>query len=888
MTLVNRLASIARWTFRRAEAERDLESELETFVEMAAAEQMESGCTPGEARRRAALELGGKEQVKERVRTLRHGAWLDEAAQDARHAVRMFIRNPGFSLVVVLTLALGIGANTAIFTLIDALMLRWLPVRNPQELVLVEMRLRDSRGPSSATFSYAIVRALEERREIFSGVAGFSGWEFMTGTGSHIAKVHGALVTGDFYATLGLAPVAGRLLMQTDDEPGAPLVAVISDGYWARQFDRNRSAVGRDLRINGVPVTIVGVSPPGFVGANVGEVADMTMTAATLPRISPESAALLEPGNFWLRALARPADRVSRPEATARLQAAWQQVSDRVISPQWPASRRNLFADATFELSSGGTGWTMMRQTYRQPLFALMGVVALVLAIACANVASLTLARGSLRQREVGVRLAIGASRGRIVRQILVESAVLSLSGAACGLLFAWASARFLVSAIATSQFDVIFDLTPNWRVLGFTAAVAMASSLLFGLVPALQSSAVRPSATLKQDLRMSGSRAGLLSSLVTIQVALSLLLIVAAGLFGRTLHNLENLNPGFNRDGVLIVQLEGRRSPLGAAVLEEIRRLPGVVSASLSTHTPLSGSLWSEPAVPIGQPLPDNDTTFFVGAGPGYFETMQTAIVAGREFTERDATGAPAVVIVNEAFARRVFPNQQSLGQRLSASVRGERKDLEIVGVAKDTNVEGLRKAPPPTVYVPYLQLRGNLPTTLEVRGAVASLGRIEAEIHDLLQPKMPQTPVEVRPLSEQVEASIARERLMATMAGAFGALALVVASVGLYGLMAYGVARRTREIGIRMALGAPRRQVIAMVLRDAARPVTIGVVSGIPAVWLASRAITSMLFGVHPADAATVTASIVVLMGAALAAAYVPARRASLVDPMAALRNE
>ena len=864
----------------------DLDADIRDHIEREAEDNIERGMAPEEARYAALRKFGNVTVALEDTRAVWIPVWVDQLWQDLRYALRMMRRNPAFSAVVVLTLALGIGANTAIFSLIDALLLRYLPVRDPHQLVLVEMQLRDSRGPFD-TFSYDIVRALAECREIFAGVAGFSGFEFTTGRDHSIGKVRGALVTGDYYDTLGLTPALGRLLTRTDDEPAAALVAVISEGYWARQFLRSPSAVGQDLVINGVPVRIVGVSPPGFVGANVGSVADITMTIAALPRINPEAAPLLGAGNFWLRALARPAEGVSVSEATARLQAVWPGMWDGLISRQWPLSRRDPFAEATFTLGPGGTGWTFMRERYRRPLLVLMGMVALVLAIACANVASLTLARGSARLREIAVRLAVGASRGHLVRQLLVESTLLSLMGAVCGLLLAWASGRFLVSAISTSQFEAIFDLTPNWRVLGFTAAVATASGLLFGLAPALQSSSTKPSATLREDLRMSGSRSRLLSSLVTVQVSLSLLLLVAAGLFTGTLQNLRNLDPGFNRDGVLIVELEGRRTAVGANALHEIRRLPGVVSASLSTHTPLSGSVWSDPAVPAGRTLPERDTAHFVGAGPDYFETMQIELVAGREFTERDAAGTPPVVIVNEALARRDFPKQQVLGQRLTALVRGERKDLEIVGLARDTSAAGLRRPPPATVYVPYLQLSGNIPTTIVVR-AMGPLGQTAAALQRLLQPRMPETPVEVRPLSAQVEASIGRERLLASLAGGFGVLAMTVACVGLYGLLAYGVARRTREIAIRMAIGAPRRQVIAIVLAGAVRPLVAGVALGVPAAWAASRAIESMLFGLSPTDPTTVSGAIAVLAVAALAAAYMPARRASRVDPMIALRSE
>jgi len=363
--------------------------------------------------------------------------------------------------------------------------------------------------------------------------------------------------------------------------------------------------------------------------------------------------------------------------------------------------------------------------------------------------------------------------------------------------------------------------------------------------------------------------------------------LMVGAGLFVRTLRNLQNVDPGFNREGVLIVDLQERRTAVPPDFLDEVQRAPGIVSASVSTHTPLSGSVWSDIAVPRGRPLPERDTAWFIGAGPRFFETMQTPLVAGREFSDRDIAGSPAVAIVNEAFARRYFPDQQPIGQYLTASVQGDRRDLEIVGLAKNTNAAGLRRASPATVYVPYRQLTARFSTTLEFR-ARGSLTEVAAAIRQAIQPRLPNTPVEVRPLSAQIDAAMVQERMMATLATAFGVLALVLACVGLYGLHAYTVARRTKELGIRIALGAQRRRVIAMVLTGAVRIVVIGVAVGLPAAWAGSRWVQSMLFGVKPADPATLAGAIAVLMTAALAAAYVPARRAARVDPIVALRHE
>jgi predicted permease len=722
-------------------------------------------------------------------------------------------------------------------------------------------------------------------------VAGFSvlsGFSFDVGFPGSVSRVPGAVVTGGYYETLGLTPVVGRLLTREDDEPGAPLVAVASYGYWERQLARSAGAAGQTVQINGVPVTIVGVSPRGFVGAYVGAIADLTMAAAALPQVSPRNAPLLGTGNFWLLMLARPREGVSIPQATTRLNAVWPRIADAVVAPHWPASRRKAMADSLFQMSPGGTGWTYLRDVYRKPLFVLMAVVGLVLLIACANVASLLLARAAARQREIAVRLAIGAGRARIVRQLLIESStLLSLIGAAVGVAVAWVSGHFLVSMISTGPEHISFDLAPNWRVLGFTSAVAIATGVLFGVAPALQTTGAGPSAALKEQARSSGSRSRLLPWLVSAQVALPLVLLAGAALFVRTLHNLQRVDPGFSAESVLLVDLEGRPVAVRRALIEEVQRLPGVASASLSTHTPLSGSVWSDPAVPAGQPLPERDNAFFIGAGPRFFATMQIHLMSGREFTERDSADGPAVAVVNEAYAQRHLANRNPVGQHLSASVNGTRKDLEIVGLARNTNAAGLRRSPPPTVYVAYAQLTGDVATTLAVRAA-GPLGRVSPEIQQALQSKLPGAPIEVRPFSAQVEATIVKERMMATLAGGFGLLALTLTCVGLYGLLAYSVAQRTKEIGIRMALGAQAPRVVALVLKDGARLVAIGIALGLPAAWAASRWVESMLFGLTPTDPAAIGGAIVLLAVAAQLAACMPARRASRLDPLTALRHD
>jgi predicted permease len=896
MSRLDRLINV----FRPSKVHAEIDEELRFHIDARIADNTAAGMSAEEARSDALRRFGGAAAALEKSRDANMFVWLETALQDLRYAVRGFRKNPAFTATAVLSLALGIGANTAIFGLIDALMLRWLPVRDPQELLQLKLVQARQRKGSEASLSYTIVKALAAQEGIFAGAGGFSGWTFNVGTPGSLARVQGEVVTGGYYQTLGLKPEAGRLISDADDQPGAAPVAVLSYGYWERHFQRNPGAVGTTVLLNGLPVNIIGVSPTGFVGADVGRIADITMPVAAVPSVSPESGALLGPGNFWLRALARPKAGVTANEIRARLAVVWPGMTEQVISPDWPPARRKAMASARFELVPGGTGYTNLRDLFRQPLTVLMVVVALVLLIACANVANLLLARAMARQRELATRLAIGAGRARLIRQLLTESILLSALGAAAGIAMAWPASYLLLDILSTGpQRQLAFDLTPNWDVLGFTSAVAIATGILFGIVPALQTfqkGASGPSLALKGNSRLGRSRLRLLSALASAQVALSILLLIAAGLFVRTLQNLENLNPGFQREGVLLVDLEGQRTALPKELLDELRQVPGVVAVSLSTHTPLSGSTWTEPAVPRGQPVPDGDNAVFVGAGPGFFETMQIPLAAGREFAERDSAKTTSVALINETYARVHFPGANPVGQHLSAMVRGERRDLEIVGIAKDVMSASLRQQSPPTVYVPYYQLpvpnpgakfTAGFPTTIEIRGR-GSLARVASAVQARLQTRLPDRPVEVGALSTQVEARLVQERLLAALAGGFGALALVLACTGLYGLLAYSVTRRTREIGIRLALGAQRRSVTGMVVRNAFGLVLAGIALGVPAALASSRWIKSMLFGLAPTDPKTILGAALLLIGAALAASYFPARRAANVDPMNALRHE
>ena len=887
MTMLTRWRSMVAWVWHRDRAERGLDAELRAYVDLSAAEKERSGLSPAEARRQAMLELGSIESVKEHVRRGRHGGVLDEVWRDLRQAARLLLRGPGFTAVVIVTLALGIGANTAIFSVVDALLLRSLPVREPQQLVEVALTARNApAAEAGGSQSLAIVQLLAAQRDIFASVGGFNASRFDVGPPDAVVRVPAAVVTGGFYETLGLEARAGRLLGPADDVPGAPAAAVISDGYWDRQFGRAADAVGRTLLIGGTPVPIVGVTPRGFAGATVGATADVTLTAHAFAQVMPANAPLLQPGNFWLRVLARPRDGVSMASATARLGDVWRHEAEGVIPSHWPASQRADLAAQVFRVSPGGTGWSYLRTVYRTPLVVLMAIVGVVLLIASANVASLLLARASARRREMSLRLALGASRGRIIQQLLTEGLLLALAGGALGTGLAWLASRALVLLMSTRNLPIDIDVTPNARILGFTAAVSIGTAVLFSLVPAIQATAAGPARALSTGTRASRTRSRWLPALVSAQVALALVLLAGASLFARTLANVERVDAGFDAADVVIAELDARA--IGARdVAGMMAALPGVTVAAIATDTPLDGWSWSEPFVPAGQPLPERDTALVIGAGPGYFTALGIRILSGRAFEAGDRAGSQPVAVVNDAFARQVFPGQAVVGQRLTAKVRGTPMELRIVGVAANTRTAGLRQAPPKQVYLAFAQLPGQGRAHLIVRGT-GGVGRLAATIDPVLRAAQPGAPVEIEPLASQVRSTIVQERVLAMLATGFGLLALLLTIVGLYGVVAYGVAQRTQELGVRLALGARRAQVIRLVLGDGARLVAIGVVAGLPAAWLASRWVRTLLFGVAPADPASAGVAVGVLTVAAVVAAYLPARQAARTDPLVALRHE
>jgi predicted permease len=888
--------------WRRKQRERDLEREIRADLELEAAERQSGGLSEEEARLAARRAFGNTAFVKEDVRAMWGFAFASQLAQDLRYALRTIRSNRAFSAAAILSLALGIGANTAIFSLMDALLVRFLPVRNPGELVQLMLVERGRPGDS---FGYPSIGALASLTDIFSGVCGFSSYSF--NVASTVAsretteRVTGAWVTGAFYRTLGVEPYAGRLLTPDDDRPGAPAVAVLSYAYWKNRFGGDFGVIGRTIEIENQRVPIVGISPSGFDGANVGSAANLTLALAALPRLFPERDRMLDSSAQWLRMLARPQPGISITQAKARLAVVWPQMASIATTPRMNAKRRQVLLASSIDLVPGGAGYSGLRSQFRRPLYVLLAITALVLLIACANFANLLLARGTARAKEIALRFAIGAGRGRVIRQLLTETLLLSAAGAALGLGIAGIASRLLLIVLSTGGFDPIaLDLRTDARVLLFATSVALATGILFGLVPAMRATAAGPAAALKGGSGISPrARSRLLPALVVSQVALSLVLLIGAGLFVRTFQNLLERDPGFRSEGVLVVELDARRAGYNdnhlAALYEDIlnrfQQLPGVTSASISANTPLNGVTWTDPVAINGQMTAES--VHLNLAGPRYFETMGTPLVLGRDFGQADRAGAPATAIVNEAFVRKYLSGGGSgsspLGQRLTITIPAS-ATAQIVGVVASTVARNLREEAPPFVYLPYFQYGDQITSgTFEIR-AQGSLTRTAALVSEQLRARFSGTPAQIREqtLSEQVGHTLVQERTLAALGSCFGVLALILAAVGLYGLLAYMVARSTSEIGIRMALGARRAEVVALVLRGALRLLAFGILLGVPAAWAGSRWIGSMLFGLRGTDPLTASVAAFLLAATGISAALLPAWRAARVDPLAALRHE
>ena len=834
---------------------------------------------------------------------------FDSFTQDLRYGTRQLMRSPGFTAVAVLSLALGIGANTAIFQLVDAVRLRTLPVEDPQDLVYINFAPNNSRSgwwsSRSATFTYGHWQQIQSQQQAFTGVLAWSATRFNLAQGGEVRYVEGLYVSADFFRNLGVRAVLGRTFTAEDDTPTCNNPgAVISYAFWQRELGGEPAALGRTVSLDGRPFPVIGVTPESFFGVEVGNRYEVAIPLCADQLLAEDKTRVRAPvpTAWWLSMMGRLKPGWPVERADAHLQTLSPGIMRATLPPTYRPDSAKRYLENKLTATQGGTGVSGLRRQYERPLWLLLAITGLVLLIACANLANLLLARASVREREIAVRLAIGASRGRLVRQLLAESLLLAILGAALGAVLAQVLSRGLVTFLTTTNNRLFVGLGIDWRVLGFTAALAVTTCLLFGLLPALRATHLSPASAMRVGARGATAgreRFGLRRVLVSTQVALSLVLLVGALLFVRSLQKLLAVDPGFQSEGILAVSLDLRRPNYAPErrpvvyrdLLERFSTRPGVISAAQVGMTPVSGSGWNQTVRPDGTGSGESGkNSYFNRVSPGYFRTMGTTLIAGRDFDERDTLTSPKVAIVNEAFAKTFFGGANPVGRSFRYEAAAGEKDpvFEIVGLVKNTKYYQLREDPLEIGFFPIAQESRPGAGANYVLRTSGSIGEIMRNISTAVGEVSPAIGIEFRPLSAQIKESLIRDRLMATLSGSFGLLAGLLATLGLYGVISYMVARRRNEIGVRIALGADRGRVIGMVLREAGLLLAVGVVVGLMlAVWMA-RAATTLLYGLQPHDPVTLISAVLLLAAVALAASYGPARRAAALEPMQALRDE
>jgi predicted permease len=842
-------------------------------------------------------------------------SWMDALLKDIRYAARQFGRNRVFTLVAVLSLAIGIGANTAIFSIMNVVLLKSLPVRNPHELVLLTDPNQSgvSNGMNNGErgmMTYAEFAQLRDHATSFSGMcaaqATLNRWPVrIAGGGQEEARAK--LVSEEYFSVLGVEPAIGRFFSVADGtSPGQDPYIVLSYNYWQKRFGGNVSALGTQIRVQSTPLTVIGVAAPGFHGESAGEKPDFWMPLMMQTAVMPGRDWIHEDLSkqidklMWLQTFARLKPGVKMVRAQTEVDVLFRNIIESGYPTTLSPEVRKGALDQHLKLHDARVGSFGGRDEFSQQLLVLLGASAVVLLIACINVANLLLARAAARSKEVGVRLSIGASRLRLIRQFLTESLLLSAIGGAGGLLLAWGAARLLVLLLSGDQ----STLTPtiDLQVLGFTAGVTFLTGLIFGLAPAVRATRINLNDSLRDSGRItaSGGKLNVAKGLVIAQVALSLLLVTGAGLFLRTLWNLQSVALGYPKEKLLMVTVDGvtagykdaRLSSLWLDLTDRLRHVPGIQGVTYSENGLFSGSESADEVDVEGFKATKQDEKFsrFDAVGPQYFSTVGIPLILGREFGLQDTAASPHVCVINEAFAKKFFAGRSPVGYHITEKFGDQKNVMEVVGVAKNARDHRLRGDVPPRFYIPSDQgMEGpNRWATFEVRTAgdpEQMLGTIRKTILSVNE----DLPIEnARPLLDNVDRTNAQPRMIAQLCSIFGIIALLLGATGLYGVLSYGVARRTNEIGIRMALGADRGNVIAMVLRETSVMIVIGVVTGVAATFGATRLIAAKLFGLSPMDPVTIVASVLMLAVVALVAGYIPAARAARVNPVTALRHE
>jgi len=880
---------------RRGKLSAEFQREVAFHLAERADDLMASGMTRQDAMREARRRFGGRLPQSDETKQRDPLLWVESVLADIRYAARSLLRSPGFTTVAVLSLGLGIGANTAIFSLYNALVLRTLPVQDPQELL--QVTYADER----TSFTNPLWEEFRDQQDVLSGVFAFSNRTFNLADGGEVRNVQGAWVSGDFFRTLGVLPAAGRLIVDSDGFRGCPAVAAVSYGFWQRQLSGDVGAIGSSLMLNGNPFELIGVVNPAFSGVDVGRATEVYAPLCTQPIVFPDRDWLDARSTWFLRVLGRPERDLSVEQVSVRLESLSTGVFGATVPDLWDTDNQARYREYKFGARSAPNGVSAWRGTYRPALLVLMGVVGAVLLIACGNVANLLLARATRRQHEVSIRRAIGSSRGRLVRLLVTESLLLSFVSAIVAIQFARRASSFIVGMLSTSR-SLWLDLTLDVRVLLFTVAVAVLSGLFFGLAPAWRATSAAPQSALRTAGREATDREGRFSmgkALVVGQLAVSLCLVVGAGLLIGTLTRLSTVDTGFNREGILLATVDTRNAGYSEEesanandqILARIRGLPGVRSASSSVITPIGNSLWNNYVDVDGYEPADRSETsvWFNSVSDEYFATLETPMLAGRDFDSRDAEGSVPVAVINETMAHQFFGEPQPLGRHFRTGSAGQGPvAYEVVGVVEDTKYRSMDEEQNAIAYF-SLKQRGAFGSSLEFElrsdGApaalMASVANVIAEVH-------PRISVRFTTLEDQVAASLTRPRLLAVLSGFFGGVALLLAMLGLYGTLAYRVTSRRNEIGVRLALGAARTRVIGMVLGEVGRLVVLGVAVGVGLTFAVSRLLTSFLFDVTATDPVTVSLSAVALGVVAVAAGALPAWHASRLDPMQTLREE